>query len=77
MKTKPTAPRLRRFLRSESAVSTLEYALLVGLIAMAAGAAAVTFSNDLQTAISGNMGGDVSAMRPTGIGPVQADTDAN
>lgn len=76
MKTKPVARRLRSFLRAESAVSTLEYAMMVGLMAIGVAAAAIAFSDDLQTAISGNIGGDVSAMRPTGVGPVQADTTA-
>ena len=43
--------RLRRFVRAREAVSTLEYAMLVGLMAVAVGAAIVTFSNDVQTAI--------------------------
>ena len=77
MKTEPAARRLRRFLRAESAVSTLEYALLVGLMAIGAAAAAVAFSDDLQTAIGANIGDSVSTIRPTGMGPIQADTNAN
>ena len=44
--------RLRRFVRAREAVSTLEYAMLVGLMAVAVGAAILTFSNDVQTAIT-------------------------
>ena len=77
MKASPLVSRLRRFIRAGDAVSTLEYALLVGLMAMAAGAAAVAFSDDLQTAIGANIGGDVGALGVDNVGPVQADTDAN
>ena len=44
MKTKHQSRRFRRFLRANEAVSALEYAILVGVVAVAIGAALVTFS---------------------------------
>lgn len=43
---------VRRFLRIDEAVSALEYAILVGVIAVAIGAALLTFSADISTAIT-------------------------
>ena len=43
----------RRFLRAAEAVSALEYALLVGIITVAIGAALATFGTDIQTTIEG------------------------
>ena len=48
----------RRFLRASEAVSALEYALLVGIITVALGAALSTFSTDIQNTIEG-IGDDV------------------
>ncbi len=48
----------RHFLRASEAVSALEYALLVGIITVAIGAAVAQFGTDIQTAITG-MGTDV------------------
>lgn len=48
----------RRFLRANEAVSALEYALLVGIITVALGAALNTFSTDIQNTIEG-IGDDV------------------
>ena len=39
--------RFRRFLRANEAVSALEYAILVGVIALAVGAALVAFSAEI------------------------------
>ena len=50
-KSKHISRRLRRFARVNEAVSALEYAILVGVIAVAVAAALVTFSTDLETAI--------------------------
>ena len=47
--------RCRRFLSCERAVSTLEYAILAGVIVAGVGAAIVTFTGDITTAI-GNIG---------------------
>ena len=43
--------RFRRFLRANEAVSALEYAILVGVIAVAVGAALFTFGEDITDAI--------------------------
>lgn len=50
--------RLRRFAKANEAVSALEYAILVGVIAVAVGAALVTFGGDIKTAIAA-IGGKV------------------
>ena len=50
--------RFRRFLRATEAVSALEYAILVGVVTVAIGAAVTTFSTDLQNVIEG-LGDDV------------------
>ena len=43
--------RFRRFLRATEAVSALEYAILVGVITVAVGAAVTTFSETISDAI--------------------------
>ena len=45
--------RFRRFLRANKAVSALEYAILIGVISVAVGAALVTFGGDITAAIEG------------------------
>lgn len=70
------ARRFRRFLETTRGVSAIEYALLVGLVAVAVGAALVTFSGDIQTAIA-NIGGQVDDINITGMANPQADTTAN
>ena len=67
--------RLRRFVRAREAVSTLEYAMLVGLMAVAVGAAIVTFSGDVQTAIT-NIGDQVGTVDVSGQGTVAGDATA-
>jgi len=78
MKTaiKHKSRRFRRFLKANEAVSALEYAVLVGAVAVAIGAAVVAFSNDVQQAIA-NIGDNVATINtatPTAITP---DTTAN
>ena len=51
MKTKHVSRRFRRFVRAREAVSALEYAILVGVIAVGIAAALTTFSGNLTTAI--------------------------
>ena len=68
--------RFRRFLKATRGVSAIEYALLVGLVAVAIGAAIVTFSGDVQTAITG-IGDQVSSITVTGQGSIAADTTAS
>ena len=53
MKTKHVSRRLRRFRRSNEAVSALEYAILVGVIAVGVGAVIITFGDTIQNAITG------------------------
>ena len=52
MKTPHSSRRFRRFAKANEAVSALEYAILVGVITIAVGAALVTFSGNIKTAIS-------------------------
>ena len=52
MKTKHHSRRFRRFLRANEAVSALEYAILVGVVAVAIAAALATFSDSVSTAIT-------------------------
>ena len=52
--------RFRRFLRANEAVSALEYAILVGVIAVAVALAITTFSGDITDAIE-NIGDDIGA----------------
>ena len=51
----------RRFLKANKAVSALEYAILVGVIAVAVGAALVAFSGKITTALT-TIGGQVGAV---------------
>ena len=53
--------RFRRFLRANKAVSALEYAILVGVIAVAVAAALAAFGGKISTAI-GNIGTKVQAV---------------
>ena len=73
---KLVARRLRRFLETTRGVSAIEYALLVGLVAVAVGAAIVAFSGDLQTTIA-NIGDQVATIDVTGQGDIAADAVAN
>lgn len=59
---------VRRFLRIDEAVSALEYAILVGVIAVGIGLALVTFSGDLTTAIEG-IGDKVAETKKTAKAP--------
>ena len=64
-KTKHISRRFRRFLRANEAVSALEYALLVGVIATVIAGALVTFSGTIKTALT-TIGAEVTE----GIGEV-------
>ena len=57
----PFMRRCGRFLRCERAVSALEYAVLAGVIIAAVGAALVTFSGNITTAMN-NIGGKVAGI---------------
>ena len=52
MKTKHVSRRFRRFVRAREAVSALEYAILVGVIAVGIAVTLTTFSGSLKTAIT-------------------------
>ena len=52
---------LRRFIRAREAVSALEYAILVGVIVAGVGAALVTFSDNIETAL-GTIGTSVGSV---------------
>ena len=62
----------RRFLRANEAVSALEYAILVGIIAVAIGLALTAFEDQIQTAIT-NIGNDVATITTDGGQTFQAD----
>lgn len=51
MKTKHVSRRFRRFAKANEAVSALEYAILVGVIAVGIAAALATFSGSITTAL--------------------------
>ena len=51
-KAKHTSRRFGRFARANEAVSALEYAILVGVIAVAIGLALTTFSGKISTAMT-------------------------
>lgn len=53
MKTRHISRRFRRFAKANEAVSALEYAILVGVITVAVGAALAIFSQDMFNAIEG------------------------
>ena len=52
MNIKHIMQRLRHFGRSTKAVSALEYAILVGVVVVAIGAALATFSTNITTALN-------------------------
>ena len=70
MKTKLRPRRFGRFLRAREAVSALEYAILVGVVAVAIGLAIVTFSGDLTTAIEGIGDNVTTSVAGTGVGTI-------
>ena len=52
MKTKHVSRRFRRFLRANEAVSALEYAILVGTVAVGISAGMVAFWDDIEAGIT-------------------------
>ena len=72
---KHVSRRLRQFARANEAVSALEYAILVGVVAIAIGAALVAFSNDVQQAIAA-IGGQVDGITIGNFNNPSADTTA-
>ena len=59
--SKHKSRRFRRFVRANEAVSALEYAILVGVVAVAIGAAMVTFGGKV-TKVLGNIGTQVAPL---------------
>ena len=57
--------RLRRFLRANKAVSALEYAILVGVIAVAVAAALVAFGGKISDTIA-DIGTDIDGTTTAG-----------
>ena len=68
MKTQHVSRRLRRFGRATEAVSALEYAILVGVIAVAVAGALGTFGGQLTTALGNIAGNVVATTTNTGTG---------
>ena len=64
--TKHKSRFFRRFAKANEAVSALEYAILVGVIAVAVGAALVAFGGKITTALE-NVGTKVAAVNPPAI----------
>lgn len=56
---------LGRFVRANKAVSALEYAILVGVIVAGVGAALITFSDSIETALGTIGTGIASQTAPT------------
>ena len=65
--SKHKSRRFRRFAKANEAVSALEYAILVGVVAVAIGAALVTFGGKITKAVNtiGTKVGAVTAQTPT------------
>jgi len=57
--------RFKQFVRDTKAVSALEYAILVGVIAVAISAAVLTFSGTIETAME-TIGNDVGQLGAPG-----------
>ena len=64
--TKHKSRRFRRFTKANEAVSALEYAILVGIVAVAIGAALFTFGGNIGKAIA-NIGTQVKAVTTPAI----------
>lgn len=58
--------RPRRFLRDNKAVSALEYAILVGVVAVGIGTALTAFNTEITTALK-NAGDSIKSI--AGVGP--------
>lgn len=64
-RTKHISRRFRRFARANEAVSALEYAILVGVIAVGMATALALFETQISTAL-GNIGTTISGTSVTG-----------
>ena len=65
MKTKHISRRFRRFAKANEAVSALEYAILVGVIAVGMAAALAAFETEISEALA-TIGGMVDGTTVTG-----------
>ena len=74
MKMKHVSRRFRRFVRANEAVSALEYAILVGVIAVGIAAALMAFEVQLSGAIAA-IGGDIATMGATADGTQSLDSN--
>ena len=72
MNSKPWSRRLRRFLWIDEAVSALEYAILVGIIAVGAAAALTAFQDNIEDGLEA-IGAQVAATDPGAVDTTQAD----
>lgn len=71
MKTKHVSRRFRRFAKANEAVSALEYAILVGVIAVGIAAALATFEDQISKAlktVGDSVGGTTHAVTPDADG---------
>ena len=64
-RTKHISRRFRRFARANEAVSALEYAILVGVIAVGMAAALAAFETQISTALA-NIGTTIGGSNVTG-----------
>ena len=67
--------RLRGFVRSPRAVSAVEYALLVGLVAVGVAAGLLAFGDDIQAALA-NIGRPATRTGVGNAGPIAGDANA-
>ena len=72
MMTKHVSRRFRRFLRANEAVSALEYALLVGIVAVGLGAGIATFYDEIETALE-TIGGQIDDIDTGAVTTAQTD----
>ena len=63
-KSKHRSRRFRRFARANEAVSALEYAILVGVIAVTVGAGIVAFGGQIKSSLTA-IGKDVAKIKTT------------
>ena len=74
MTIKHVSRRLRRFARANKAVSALEYAILVGVVALAAAGAIQAFSGQINTTLK-NIGDKIATEVPGSFGGDDDDDD--
>ena len=65
MNTRHQWRRFRHFLRANEAVSALEYAMVIGIMAVILSAALVAFSGNIETALT-TLGAEVASQQISG-----------